>query len=53
MTVMLTIAENQARALRTSLNDRGNPDDRGGVRKREEPISRAIRTAASEAVEIG
>jgi len=53
MNVMLTIAENQARALRTSLNDRGNPDDRAGVRKREEPISRAIRTAASEAVEIG
>lgn len=53
MNVMLTIAENQARALRTSLNDRGNPDDRSGVRKREEPISRAIRTAASEAVEIG
>jgi biopolymer transport protein ExbB len=52
MNVMLTIAENQARALRTSLNERG-PDDRGGVRKREETISRAIRTPASEAVEVG
>jgi biopolymer transport protein ExbB len=52
MNVMLTIAENSARALRTSLNDRG-PDDRSGVRRREEPISRAIRSAASEAVEVG
>jgi biopolymer transport protein ExbB len=52
MNVMLTIAENQARALRTALNDRGTPDDRTGVRKREEPVSRAIRSAA-EAVEVG
>jgi biopolymer transport protein ExbB len=46
MNVMLTIAENQACALRTSLNERNTPDDRGGVRRREEPISRSIRTAA-------
>jgi hypothetical protein len=42
--VMLTIAENHARGLRTALNS-SNPDDRGGMRKREEPISRAIRPA--------
>jgi biopolymer transport protein ExbB len=53
MNVMLTIAENQARALRNEMNDRGTPDDRGGIRKREESISRSIRTAATEAVEIG
>jgi biopolymer transport protein ExbB len=52
MNVMLTIAENQARALRNGLNDRG-PEDRSGVRKREEPISRSIRSTASEAVEVG
>src|SRR5262249_7742466 len=44
MNVMLTIAENHARALRTALNS-SNPDDRSGTRKREEPISRSIRTA--------
>jgi biopolymer transport protein ExbB len=49
MNVMLTIAENQARAMRTALNDRGTPDDRGGIRKRDEPISRAIRAAAETA----
>jgi biopolymer transport protein ExbB len=49
MNVMLTIAENCARALRTSLNERGTPDDKGGVRKREEPISRAIRQTAETA----
>jgi biopolymer transport protein ExbB/TolQ len=53
MNVMLTVAENQARGLRTALNDRGTPDDRSGMRKREEPISRSIRSAASEAVEVG
>ena len=53
MNVMLTIAENHARALRTSLNDRGTPDDRGGVRRREEPIARSIRSATAEAVEVG
>jgi biopolymer transport protein ExbB len=53
MNVMLTIAENHARAMRTALNERGGtPDDRGGVRKREEPISRSIRTAA-ETVNAG
>lgn len=49
MNVMLTVAENHARSLRTSLNERGTPDDRGGVRKREEPISRAIRQTAETA----
>jgi biopolymer transport protein ExbB len=49
MNVMLIIAENHARALRTSLNERGTPDDRGGIRKREEPISRAIRATAETA----
>jgi biopolymer transport protein ExbB len=52
MNVMLTIAENQARALRNAMNDQ-TPGDKGGIRKREEPISRSIRTAANEAVEIG
>jgi biopolymer transport protein ExbB/TolQ len=51
MNVMLTIAENHARALRTSLNS-NNPDDRTGMRKREEPISRSIR-AAHETVNVG
>jgi len=51
MNVMLTIAENHARALRTALSS-NNPDDRGGIRKREEPISRAIRTA-HETVGVG
>jgi biopolymer transport protein ExbB len=51
MNVMLTIAENHARSLRTSLNS-NNPDDRTGMRKREEPISRAIR-AAHETVNVG
>ena len=45
MNVMLTIAENCARGLRTALNEKGHPDDRGGTRKRDESISRAIRTA--------
>jgi biopolymer transport protein ExbB/TolQ len=48
MNVMLTIAENHARALRTALNS-GTPDDKGGIRKREEPISRAIRATAETA----
>ena len=52
MNVMLTMAENQARALRTALSDQGTPDGRGGVRKREEPISRSIR-AATETVGVG
>ncbi len=51
MNVMLTIAENHARALRTALNS-GHPDDRGGVRKRDEGSSRSIRTA-HEAVSVG
>jgi biopolymer transport protein ExbB/TolQ len=51
MNVMLTIAENHARSLRTSINST-NPDDRGGMRKREEPISHAIR-AARETVNVG
>jgi hypothetical protein len=52
MNVMLTIAENHARAMRTALNSNNHPDDRGGVHKREEPISRSIRTAA-ETVNVG
>ena len=52
MNVMLTIAENHARALRTALNERDHPDDRGGVRKRDEGSSRSIRTA-HEAVSVG
>jgi biopolymer transport protein ExbB/TolQ len=48
MNVMLIIAENHARALRTALNS-GTPDDKGGIRKREEPISRAIRATAETA----
>jgi len=51
MNVMLTVAENHARALRTALNS-SNPDDRGGMRKREEPISRSIRSA-HETVNVG
>lgn len=51
MNVMLTIAENHARGLRTALNS-GTPDDKAGMRKREEPISRAIR-AAHETVNVG
>ncbi|HKW15616.1 MAG TPA: MotA/TolQ/ExbB proton channel family protein [Candidatus Krumholzibacteria bacterium] len=51
MNVMLTIAENHARALRTALNS-SSPDDRGGMRKREEPISRSIRSA-HETVNVG
>jgi biopolymer transport protein ExbB len=51
MNVMLTIAENHARALRTAINS-NNPDDRGGMRKREEPISRSIR-GAHETVSVG
>ena len=52
MNVMLTIAENQARALRTALADRGTPDDRSTPRRREESIGRSIRTTATEAVEV-
>ncbi|HET6347637.1 MAG TPA: MotA/TolQ/ExbB proton channel family protein [Candidatus Krumholzibacteria bacterium] len=52
MNVMLTLAENHARALRTAIIDRGTPEDRGGTRKREEPISRSIRSAA-EPVNVG
>ncbi len=51
MNVMLTIAENQARALRTAINS-NNPEDRPGMRKREEPLSRSIRTA-HETVNVG
>ncbi len=51
MNVMLTIAENQARALRTALNDGGDPDDRAGRRMREEPAPRKLRT--HETVNIG
>ena len=51
MNVMLTIAENHARALRTSLNDRGNPDDRKGTRMRDESNPRSIR--AGETVNVG
>ena len=51
MNVMLTIAENHARSLRTAINS-NNPDDRGGMRKREEPISRSIRSA-HETVGVG
>jgi biopolymer transport protein ExbB/TolQ len=51
MNVMLTIAENHARALRTAINS-NNPDDKSGTRKREEPISRAIRSA-HETVNVG
>ena len=52
MNVMLTIAENHARALRTALNER-TPDDRGGgFRKREDTISRSIRATATEPAEV-
>ncbi len=51
MNVMLTVAENHARSLRTQLNS-STPDDRGGIRKREEPISRAIRQA-HDTVSVG
>ncbi|HEX6791289.1 MAG TPA: MotA/TolQ/ExbB proton channel family protein [Candidatus Krumholzibacteria bacterium] len=52
MNVMLTIAENQARALRNALNDRGNPDDRGTTTRKHEQ-SRSVRTTSPEAVEVG
>jgi biopolymer transport protein ExbB len=51
MNVMLTIAENQARSLRTALNDGGDPDDRAGRRLREEPASRKVRIG--ETVNVG
>lgn len=51
MNVMLTIAENQARALRNALNDRSNPDDRGTTRKHEP--SRSVRAGSPETVEVG
>ena len=48
MNVMLTMAENQARALRTSINSGG--DDRPGNRRmREEPAAKLIRAAAETA----
>jgi biopolymer transport protein ExbB len=49
MNVMLTIAENQARALRTAITS-GSGDDRPGTRRmREEPATKLVRAAAETA----
>ena len=51
MNVMLTIAENQARALRSSLN-RNTPSDHTTPRKHEEPATR-VAHPVSEPAHVG